>query len=137
MTLNYQEPPPPGKRTGRYIDQPDQGDAVDVHAARPVLMHDGRELQPPAALETTGFELRSHPSACTDFRSDAEVVRSYYGEMIELIKQTSGAKRCAARRNAPPPHPHPPTPPPHRTPPSPAPCFPPARSRRATSHPPT
>ena len=29
VALNYQEPPPPGKATGRYIGQPDRGDVVD------------------------------------------------------------------------------------------------------------
>jgi len=93
VSLSYQEPPPPGKRTGRYINQPDQGDAVDEHAACDVHMHDGRELSPPASLETTGYELRSHPTACPDFRDDAAVVATYYAEMMELVKQASGAKR--------------------------------------------
>lgn len=93
VALHYQEPPPAGKTTGRYIDQPDRGDVVDVHVARPVRMHDGRELEPPARLESKGFELASCPTAVADFRDDAEVVATYYGEMIELIKQSSGAQR--------------------------------------------
>merc|ERR1719331_1776724 len=56
-------------------------------------MHDGRELSPPASLETTGYELRAWPTACTDFGNDEAVVGAYYGEMIELVKQASGAKR--------------------------------------------
>ena len=31
VMLNYQEPPPPGKATGRYINQPDKGDVADEH----------------------------------------------------------------------------------------------------------
>lgn len=37
VMLNYQEPPPPGKITGRYVSQPDRGDVVDEHVAAPVV----------------------------------------------------------------------------------------------------
>ena len=50
-----------------------------------------RELSPPASLETTGYELRAWPTACTDFGNDEAVVGAYYGEMIELVKQVTPA----------------------------------------------
>ena len=56
-------------------------------------MNDGRELCPPATLETRGFELQSWPTRCTDFADEEEVVRTYYGEMMELVKSASGAER--------------------------------------------
>jgi len=93
VMLNYQEPPPPGKSTGRYINQPDKGDVVDEHAAAPVMMRDGRELCPPATLETMGFALKQCPTTCSDFRDEAEVVDTYYAEMMELVKSASGAER--------------------------------------------
>ena len=93
VMLNYQEPPPPGKATGRYINQPDQGDVDDVHVAAPVLMRDGRELVPPATLESMGFALKTWPTACADFRDDDEVVAKYYEEMRALVKEASGAER--------------------------------------------
>jgi len=93
VSLNYQEPPPPGKSTGRYIDQPGRGDVVDEHIAAPVQMRDGRELVPPATLETMGFALKACPTSCTDFRDDEQVVGTYYAEMMELVKQASGAQR--------------------------------------------
>eukprot|EP00747_Dinoflagellata_sp_TGD_P181270 gnl/TRDRNA2_/TRDRNA2_35054_c0_seq1.p1 gnl/TRDRNA2_/TRDRNA2_35054_c0~~gnl/TRDRNA2_/TRDRNA2_35054_c0_seq1.p1 ORF type:complete len:296 (+),score=39.75 gnl/TRDRNA2_/TRDRNA2_35054_c0_seq1:144-1031(+) len=93
VDLNYQEDPPEGKRTGRYIDQPDKGDAVDVHVVKKVKMHNGFDMVPPATIDRHGFELRSWPTACNNFRDDSEVVRTYYGEMMELIKATSGADR--------------------------------------------
>ena len=43
VALHYQAPPPAGKATGRYINQPDRGDLSDEHVAAPVLMRDGRE----------------------------------------------------------------------------------------------
>jgi len=92
-SLNYQTRPPPGKAIGRYIGQPDAGDVVDEHEALEVTMCDGRELYPAATLPSMGFELAAKPTMCADFRDDAQVVGTYYGEMIELIKEASGATR--------------------------------------------
>ena len=93
VTLNYQEPPPPGKRNGRYINQPDRGDAVDLAKNFATTMHDARALAPPASLETMGFALASKSSAVADFRDEDEIVRTYYGEIMELVKEASGARR--------------------------------------------
>ena len=73
VILNYQEPPPPGKRNGRYINQPDKGDAVDMAKNYEAAMLDGRELSPPASLETMGFTLSPCPTAVQNFRDDEEV----------------------------------------------------------------
>merc|ERR1712224_275837 len=56
-------------------------------------MHDGRGLNPPATLESTGFSLVPCPTKVTDFTNDDEVVKTYYAEMMELIKASSGADR--------------------------------------------
>ncbi|KAL3920686.1 MAG: hypothetical protein SGPRY_005165 [Prymnesium sp.] len=93
VTLNYQSAPAEGKQTGRYINQPDRGDVVDQHEARSVLMRDARELYPPPNLESMGFQLASCPTGCTDFSDSAAVVATYYNEMIELVKRSSGAAR--------------------------------------------
>uniref|UniRef100_A0A7S4TBG3 Uncharacterized protein n=1 Tax=Alexandrium monilatum TaxID=311494 RepID=A0A7S4TBG3_9DINO len=93
VKLNYQVPPPPGKRTGRYINQPDQGDTVDEHIPTETTMHNGRLLSPPATLETTGFSLKTWPTQCKDFSNDEEVAKMYYPEMRELVKAASGADR--------------------------------------------
>lgn len=93
VMLNYQEPPPPGKSTGRYINQPDQGDVADVHVAAPVAMRDGRELVPPATLDSIGFALKAWPTQVVDFQDDDEIVGNYYEEMRTLVKEASGAER--------------------------------------------
>jgi hypothetical protein len=93
--LNYQEPPPAGKTTGRYIDQPDRGDVVDEHISARMPMRDARELQPAATLESKCFELRSKPTAVVDFMDDEEVKGAYYDEMVALVKEASGASRVA------------------------------------------
>jgi len=93
VTLNYQRPPPPGKRTGRYINQPDKGDCVDEHIPTETLMHDARQLSPAATLDSCGFTLANHPTKVANFEDDDEVARVYYPEMRALIKSTSGADR--------------------------------------------
>ena len=93
VELHYQAPPPPGKATGRYIDQPDRGDVSDEHMAAPVLMRDGRELCPPASLESAGFALKLWPSECADFSNEEQVRATYYDEVRALVKEASGAAR--------------------------------------------
>jgi len=93
VQLNYQQPPPAGKGTGRYINQPDLGDVVDEHVAAEVTMRDARELHPPASLDALGFALQSWPTKCDDFEDDDAVVATYYGEMMDLVKAASGAER--------------------------------------------
>ena len=93
VELNYQKAPPPGKATGRYISRPDLGDVADEVSAGLVAMRDGRELSPPASLETMGFALKTTPTAVKDFSDDDEVVQTYYEEIIGVIKEASGAER--------------------------------------------
>mmetsp|Transcript_28286 Transcript_28286/g.76130 ORF Transcript_28286/g.76130 Transcript_28286/m.76130 type:complete len:495 (-) Transcript_28286:420-1904(-) len=93
VDLEYQEPPPPNKATGRYINQPHKDDVVDEHVAKPVVMHDARELSPPPTLESMGFALHEWPTQCVDFRDSAQVESCYYEEMRSLIKAVSGAER--------------------------------------------
>eukprot|EP00747_Dinoflagellata_sp_TGD_P195488 gnl/TRDRNA2_/TRDRNA2_64244_c0_seq1.p1 gnl/TRDRNA2_/TRDRNA2_64244_c0~~gnl/TRDRNA2_/TRDRNA2_64244_c0_seq1.p1 ORF type:complete len:419 (-),score=70.54 gnl/TRDRNA2_/TRDRNA2_64244_c0_seq1:51-1217(-) len=93
--LHYQEPPPKGKRTGRYIDRPDGGELEDEYVACVADMHNGRKLSPPATLITHGFALIDSPTALDEatFRDDDAVVRTYYEEMRDLVKKASGASR--------------------------------------------
>ena len=89
--LNYQEPPPKGKSTGRYINQLDRGDVVDVHVKHSVMMKDAREIVPPAELDTYGFTLKKWPTEVTNFQNNEEVTDIYFKEMEHLIKNISGA----------------------------------------------
>jgi len=93
VKLNYQLPPPPGKKTGRYINQPDKGDVIDEHLPTETVMHDGRQLDSPASLETMGFSLERFPTKVQDFKDDAEVSSKYYEEIRRLVKKASGADR--------------------------------------------
>jgi len=93
VKLNYQVPPPPGKRTGRYIDQPDLGDAVDENAESDTVMNNGRELKPRATLETMGFQLEYWPTGVEDFEDQDQITSRYYAEMRELVKLSTGANK--------------------------------------------
>ena len=58
-------------------------------------MNDGRELSPPATMQTHGFALSSCPTSCSNFRDDAEVTSVYYEEMRQLVlKQSGGSRVC-------------------------------------------
>jgi hypothetical protein len=99
VTLAYQEPPPPGKATGRYIgwdaarDGPEPDDVVDEIVERSVAMRDAREIVPAPALDSHGFALTPKPTAVADFGDGGEVVRVYYEEMRDVVKAASGADR--------------------------------------------
>ena len=95
-SLHYQAEPPPGKRTGRYIGRPDEGDVADEHVETQVHMRDGRELTPPPTLESHGFELREWPTQLpseADGSLSGEASASYYEEMEALVKAATGATR--------------------------------------------
>jgi hypothetical protein len=93
VQLNYRRPPANGKYAGRYIGTPDLGDAIDVCDSITVTMHNARNLASPAELETTGFTLQKCPTKVQNFRDDDELIATYYDEMIELVKQNTGADR--------------------------------------------
>jgi glutathione S-transferase len=91
--LNYQEPPPEGKTTGRYIGCEDKGDVVDVHIPSIVTIHDGRQFQ--ASLDNEGFSLVKCPSKMTesDYTDPGQVETVYYDDVSGLIKRETGAKK--------------------------------------------
>ena len=99
--LHYQDPPPPGKRTGRYI-QPN-GDERDVlsdqHVLQEVMVDNARNMQPPASLERNGFELVQWPSELLQaptkqhFLADPNAKETYYQEMRDLVYQRTGCSR--------------------------------------------
>jgi hypothetical protein len=110
--LDYQEPPPPGKRTGGYVypgqhtlPMDEANILVDTHIPHKVTMHEGRKRVPPATLEACGFCLVRHPSAVlleqskggssTSNASPADCfvhgIESYYDEMRALVQAQTGA----------------------------------------------
>jgi hypothetical protein len=74
--LNYPQPPPPGKRTGRNINGPHPrcaDDLEDRSTPTQVLIGDARAIN--ASLSREGFELRVCPSSAVPFLEPAWRVR--------------------------------------------------------------
>jgi hypothetical protein len=59
--------------------------------ARRVTVYNGRDRD--FDLERDGFRFVHHDTQVKDFFDPAEIKRTYYPEMVELIKRESGAKR--------------------------------------------
>jgi len=62
------------------------------YESRRVRVHDMRPLAGGLSLDRQGFALRHHATAVEDFYDEDEVRRVYYPEMVELVKQATGAE---------------------------------------------
>jgi hypothetical protein len=58
-----------------------------------VTMHNARPHWNEFDLERDGFRYVAHPTKMQDFFDTGEIKRVYYPEMVELVKQQSGARR--------------------------------------------
>lgn len=92
VMLNYQRPPPAGKRTGRNIGNHTNvaHDLVDIHEPTKVRMNNARTTS--ASLGSTGFELRDAPTPVINFEQP-EAVRQFYDFTRALVKEATGADR--------------------------------------------
>eukprot|EP01047_Picozoa_sp_COSAG01_P019195 COSAG01_NODE_1061_length_11887_cov_151.517557_1_plen_343_part_00 len=93
VSLHYQRPAPPGKCTGRYINQPDRGDVVDETQPRRVTVHNARALPAAPTLATKGFTCVASPTVVQDFEDEEDIRGTYYDETAELVRRASGASR--------------------------------------------
>lgn len=80
-----------GKRVGRYINTPDDGELADVLEDHIMEIGDARALDP--KLDTHCFEMIALPTAVQNFADDAEIHSVYYKEMEELVKKATGAEK--------------------------------------------
>jgi hypothetical protein len=67
------------------------------YEAHVVPIHNGRPMQDDFRLDTHGFELVGHRSAVTDFTDKAEVDAVYIPEVIEFVKERTGADQVVSR----------------------------------------
>ena len=58
-----------------------------------LAIRDGRPVRDSLSLDCEGFELWHHNSTMTDFFDAEEIERVHNRELVELIKQATGAKR--------------------------------------------
>lgn len=60
---------------------------------RPMAIEDGRAVKDRLSLEEHGFIFVGHSTKMHNFFDADELKRVYYAEIVQLIKETSGAKR--------------------------------------------
>ncbi len=79
----------------RYVDWPEEAHKAHVPTYEPhrVRIHNGRAVGGPFNLPTHGFAFITHDTAVADFFDEDEILRVYYPEIEQLIKDQSGAKR--------------------------------------------
>lgn len=80
--INYAYDPPPGT--------PQRSAAPDVHT---VPIYDGRAIASEFALDREGFALANYQTAVRDFYDEEEVLRVYYPEAEQFVKEQTGAVR--------------------------------------------
>lgn len=70
----------------------DRVERTGTYEAVPVAIHDARSHTVPPTIDREGFALVRSPTAVTDFYDPALVERRYYPEVVDMLKQWTGAK---------------------------------------------
>ena len=75
-----------------YVGRPPPGMPADgcEYVARPVLVHDVRDVSGFLDLDRNGFELWHAPSSVHDFLDEDEVESRYVPELVELVLRATG-----------------------------------------------
>ncbi|MDA0702745.1 MAG: CmcJ/NvfI family oxidoreductase [Proteobacteria bacterium] len=91
--LNYltQDSEPPVSRIG--FEAPDEVHRSGEYEWVEVAVGDARRLDPPARLDSEGFELVRFETAVADLYDDDLVKSAYYPEVSRLVRDTTGAAR--------------------------------------------
>ncbi|KAH9171727.1 hypothetical protein EDB89DRAFT_2114397 [Lactarius sanguifluus] len=94
-TLKYFTPPADGSKPWMNINvDPTTGERASnwEYTTHPVKVENLRG-HAEATLDNNGFQFFRHPAKHTSFANDEEILREYYPESIELLKQLTGASR--------------------------------------------
>ncbi|KAH9024066.1 hypothetical protein EDB85DRAFT_292773 [Lactarius pseudohatsudake] len=94
-TLRYFTPPTDGSKAWANINpDPTTGERASnwEYTARDVKVENLRG-RAEVTLDKNGFQFFHHPAKHTSFANDEEILREYYPESIELLKQLTGASR--------------------------------------------
>ncbi|XP_006460560.1 hypothetical protein AGABI2DRAFT_192227 [Agaricus bisporus var. bisporus H97] len=94
--LTFLLPPSDGSRPYQSINIDTKTGVRDrniVPTERNVSIENVRGKEHLYKLDEAGFQFDNRPTAFTDFRDDEKVVKEYYPESIELIKELTGASR--------------------------------------------
>jgi hypothetical protein len=75
------------------------GASVNTGSYEPhvVPIHDGRPVQDSFRIDTHGFEILHHRSAVKDFTDKAEMDAVYIPEVVEFVKERTGADEVVSR----------------------------------------
>ncbi|KDQ08741.1 hypothetical protein BOTBODRAFT_37602 [Botryobasidium botryosum FD-172 SS1] len=93
--LNYSTTDPSGEAPYFYVESPPAGQPrSNLHEdAHDAVIHNARGLENQFSMDTSGFEFVKHTSTETDFLDEEAIKTRYYGEVEELLKKHTGAKR--------------------------------------------
>lgn len=86
---------PMAEKPFRYLCTPPEG-ASELNwqlGAANVTMHDGRGRIGTLSLDHQGFTMRQAPTAVADFYDPTQVVRDYYLEVEQLVRDMTGAQK--------------------------------------------
>ena len=87
----------PGSTLLRRFTAPGASINTGSYESHTVPIRNGRSMQHAFRTDTQGFELMTHHSAVADFTDKAEVDAVYLREVVEFIKQHTGADEVVTR----------------------------------------
>lgn len=87
----------PGTTVLRRFTAPGASIDTGTYESYEVSIRNGRPVQDDFSVATQGFALVQHQSAITDFTDKAEVNAVYIPEVVEFVKEQTGADQVAAR----------------------------------------
>lgn len=87
----------PGSTVLRRFTAPGASINTGAYESHVVPIRNGRPVQDTIRMDTHGFEIVQHRSAVTDFTDKAEVDAVYVPEVIDFVRQRTGADEVASR----------------------------------------
>jgi len=86
-----------GSKINRRFVAPGAEMNTGTYELHPMKVHDGRNIRDKFNLDTHGFVLADYESAVTDFRDKEQVDNIYSQEVIDIVKQLTGADHAVSR----------------------------------------
>ncbi|HEY1518589.1 MAG TPA: CmcJ/NvfI family oxidoreductase [Solirubrobacteraceae bacterium] len=87
----------PGSTVLRRFTAPGASINTGTYESHVVPIHNGRPLQDTFRTDVHGFEILAHKSTVSDFTNKAEVDAVYLDEVVDFVKERTGADEVAPR----------------------------------------
>jgi len=103
VTLHYYQDGPSARDPDPNSNHHPTTSVSQQQQQQQVMMHDARQLDPPASLDRQGFALASYPSllsSAEDFQDAHLVHDEYYGEVRDLVRELTGATQVGVYDHA-------------------------------------